>query len=210
MHKHRLFLLAAVLGLAACSPHVPSQVNTGPMRVEKDMMTKTFSAERVDVAQVSAAAQEILSGNGTDPALTIPYMVGQEVTALQMETAYKTAFAAEGISGLSVSLVPVMSAQDADEAVLAWQVLKASAAPGCPRLPGYQGGDDLAEGQRYRFGCEMQASLSRMVADPSDLLGKTTADGGYSRRNGIIIDSYQGGTPQEPMQGFSASGIGGQ
>jgi len=56
----------------------------------------------------------------------------------------------------------------------------------------------------------MQSNISKMINNPSDLLGTQPVTEADSSRNGAIIDPYMTGKPNQPLKGLQASGIGGQ
>jgi pilus biogenesis lipoprotein CpaD len=212
MKAYKLILfagtLSAALMVSACDPTTPSQVNLSKLKVKDQTVTETYSADHVDIAHVKATAHNVLLNGNKDVALTVPYLPGNSAAAARLGAAYQKAFAAQGVTHISVALVVMKDSQDVDKAVVSYKALAAVQPNDCGRIPGYQGTDTLDAVDQYQFGCETQASLGKMVEDPSDLLGKASRQDADSRRNGAIIDPYAVGTPNQPMKGFSASDIG--
>ena len=212
MQIYRLILLVGTLGFAlmasACNVTTPSQVNTTKMKVKDQMVTETLSTDHVDLAHVAATSRNILRNDNEEVAMTIPYLPGGEIRAGDLGAAYKHAFEAQGVTHLSVALVAITDSQYAGKAVVSYQALVAVQPNDCMRIPGYQGTESLDNFDSYQYGCEMQLELSEMIDDPSDLLGKLNPPDANSRRNGAITDPYQAGTPNQPLQGMSASSIG--
>ena len=212
MQAYKLILLAGALSvtlmISACDPTTPSQVNLSKLHVKDQTVTETYSADHVDLAQVNATADKVLRNGNKDVALTIPYPPGGASAAANMGAAYKRAFAAQGATHVSVALVAMTDSQDADKAVVSHQVLAAVQPGDCGRIPGYQGTDTLDSVEQYQFGCEMQAATGKMIADPSDLLGKAPPSEADSRRNGLIVDPYETAIPNKPIGGMSASSVG--
>ena len=212
MQAHKLILLAGTLGIAlmasACDLTTPSQMNTSKLKIKEHVVTETLSADHVDLARVAATAQNVLRNGDKDVTLTIPYLPGGVAKAGDIGAAYKSAFAAQGVTHFSVALVVMTDRQDAEKAVVSYQSQVAMQSGDCVRIPGYQGTEDMDNYGDYQYGCETQAQLGKMVHDPSDLLGKENPPEADSRRNGAIIDPYQAGTPNQPLKGMSASSIG--
>ncbi len=211
MQMNRLILLAGTLGIAlmasACNPVTPSRVTTSQIRVRKQMITKTIDADRVDNNSVGVLSEDILQNGNTDVSLTIPYMRGHYAAAVRLGKAYKRAFAAAGVTHFSVAPVVVGDLQDTRHAVLSYQGLVALPPASCTSLPGQNGGVSLPDSESYRYDCMTQTELSKMIADPSDLLGRQPRTQFDSRRNGQMIDPYMKGTQNKPIQGYNASGL---
>jgi type IV pilus biogenesis protein CpaD/CtpE len=93
---------------------------------------------------------------------------------------------------------------------VSYQALVAQQADECGRIPGYQGTESMDNFDSYQYGCETQATLSQMINDPADLLGRQNPPDANSRRNGANIEPYMLGTPNPPLKGMSASTIGTQ
>lgn len=214
MQKCRQILLGGALAMmfmtSGCDMTTPSQVSINKIRVRDKTFTQTLNADHVDKLQVASAAQDILHSGSSDAALLMPYAEGGESKAWRIGNAYKKAFEARGITHLTLNVVPMEKGQPVKEAVLSYEGLTALAPADCERMLGYQGGDTLQNADAYRYGCETEANLSKMVANPSDLLGTAPHAKGDSKRNGAIIDSYMTGKPNQQLKGMTASTIGAQ
>ena len=212
MQAYRLVSLAGILGvsllLSACNPTTPSQISTGKMRVREQMVTETLDVRHTETGRVNVIAQNILRNGKGAVTLTVPYTPGGEGDARQKAEAYTSAFAKDGVTNISIALVPVTDPHNADKAVIAYQAMVALPAAGCTRIPGYEGTGSLEDVDHYQFGCESQAMMSKMVVDPTDMLGKAGSQDNDSRRSGSIIDPYKAGTPNQPLKGMQASKIG--
>ena len=218
MQAYRLILLVGTLGVAlavsACNDEsylnltTPSQVNTGKMEVKDQMATETLSADHIDQKGVVTVAQHILRNGNEDVTLTIPYLPDGKAQAGYLGAVYQHAFEEQGLTHSSVNMVPVTDSQYAKNVLVSYKTLVASQPKDCGRIPGYQGTETLEGFGDYRYGCEVNATISKMVDDPADLLGKTNPPEANSRRNGAIIDPYQAGTPNQPIKGMQASTVG--
>lgn len=214
MQTYRLILLVGMLGVllmaSACTPDIttPSDVNISGLKVKDKTVTELYSTDQVDLKHVAATARNVLRNGNKDVTLNIPYLPGGETRARDLGAAYKDAFAAQGVTHVSVALVAMTDSEDAGTAVVSYQALVAQQADGCGRMPGYQGTETMDGFDSYQYGCETQAAFSQMIDDPSDLLGNQNPPEANSRRDGAIIEPYMAGTPNAPLKGMSASSIG--
>lgn len=213
MQLHRLFFLAgalgAVLALSACEASVPSRVQAGKMRVKEQIVTETLDMAHPDAERLDTIAKNILNNGRGEVSLTIPYLKGDIPAAGRKGAMYIEEFGKRGVKiwGGSISLTLVPDKKYANKAVLVYPAMVALPAKGCKRIPGYQGADTLDTAQAYDFGCEHQAVLSKMIADPSDLLGRDDAgQDGDSARNAVVIEAHKTGKPNGPMGGYSVGG----
>lgn len=214
MQAYRLVSFLGAVGMAlalsACDVSTPSQVQTGKIRVGERVVTETLDAAKVDPLRVKIVSSDIQRNGRGAVTITVPYLEGGEAAARKQGAAYRKAFEGQGVKKVALALVPVTDDRVAGQVVVDYRAVVAAPAEKCTRIPGYVGADNLEEAVNYRFGCEMQALTTKMVADPTDLLGKESAQGGSSRRSGAIIEGYQSGTPQQPLDGMNASQVGNQ
>jgi type IV pilus biogenesis protein CpaD/CtpE len=200
--------LAAGLFLGACDASVPSKVNVTSITVQEQMVTAELDAGKPDPARVHVVAEDILKRARGPVNMTVPYLPGGEKLAEKQAAAYTKAFAKEGIKDIHVVTVAVADVQYTRKVVIDFRALAALPPEGCQRIPGYMGAENSADEERYRYGCEHDTILSKMVADPSDLLGKSGSQDGDSRRAGPMLERYKTGVKNEPIQGMNASNIG--
>ncbi|MCE9508442.1 MAG: CpaD family pilus assembly protein [Alphaproteobacteria bacterium] len=217
MQAHRLISLAgalvAGLALSACDVTTPSQMMTQKIRIKDHIVTQTLDAGRIDPARLNVIADDFTQkASNRKMALTVSYLAGdakREGVARKQGNAYKKAFEQRGVAGISVATVPLADKQYAGKVVVTYKVQAALAPKDCKNIPGYQGADDLDAADQYQFGCNMKTAVSRMIADPSDLLGKGGTQDNDSRRSGAVVETYKSGKPNQPMKGFQASQVGG-
>ena len=212
MRAYRLISFAGLLGmmlsLAACDASTPSLVYTGKLRVREQMVVETLAADKLDSARVREISKNILKRGRSDVTITVPYATGGEPAAKKQGDSYKQAFEKQGVTHVSTVLVPVADSRDADEVIVGYEAVEAVSGNGCNRIPGYQGAENIEAVDQYRLGCETQAVLAKMVADPTDLLGKSSTHDGDSRRSSALMDPYMSGTANKPLEGMKASDIG--
>ena len=214
MQAYKLILLLGTLGfaltLSACDVTTPSDINTSKLKIKDQIVAETLSASQVDLKSVAAIAPKVLRNGNRELTLTVPYLPGGEAWARDLGEAYGNAFVKQGVRHVSVALLAMTDPQDTKKIVATYQALVAKQAEDCSRIPGYQGPVGMDNYNGYQYGCETQGQLARMIADPTDLLGKKAPSEADSRRNGAIIEPYMAGTPNQPLQGMSASSIGAQ
>jgi type IV pilus biogenesis protein CpaD/CtpE len=212
MRIHRLIVLGGALGImlmaSACDLTTPSQVNTAKIKVKDKTITEVYSVDHVDLKHVAATARIVLRNGNKEVTMTVPYLPGGGGRAGDLAEAYKAAFAAQGVTHFSAELVAMTDSQDTDKAVVSYETQVAEQPESCSRIPGFAGADSMDDYNDYQYGCETETNLSRMIDDPTDLLGKANPPEANSRRNGPITDPYQSGTPNSPMKGMQASSIG--
>ena len=204
-------ILSVALVLSACDASVPSQVQTGKIELKEQVVTKMLDSTQIDPARIDILADHVKRNRKGDVTLTVSWLSGdasRERTAKKHGNVYKRALEKRGVSGIHVVTVPVMDERYINKIVMVYRSLVAQPPDNCLRLTGYQGAENLDALEKYQFGCEMQMAVSRMIVEPSDLLGKDGAQDNDSRRAGVSVENYKAGTPNKPMQGFQASSIG--
>ena len=217
MQAYRLFSLAGILSaalvLSACDASVPSQVQTGKIELKEQIVTEMLDSTHIDPARVDVLANHIKRNGKGSITMTVSWLSGdvsRASTAERQGKAYKKALEKRGVSGIHVVTVPVMDERYVNKIIVVYQSLVALSSDGCLRLTGYQGAENLEALEKYQFGCETQMAISRMIVEPSDLMGKDGAQDSGSRRASASVENYKAGTPNKPMQGFQASSIGNQ
>ena len=212
MRVFRFLSLASVFfALTACNPVTPSQMSVEKIRIKEDVVVEMLDAGRVDAQRVNAIADQFVKTGKGKITLTVSYVPGRqtEEAANRYGNAYRQAFKKRGVADVAVVTVPVADAQYAEKIVTTYKAVVAVPPEGCRRIPGYQGTESLNDGaEQYQFGCEIKANISKMIADPSDLLGRAGSQDGDSRRSGAVVESFKAGTPNQKMQGMQASGVG--
>ena len=190
----------------------PSLVSVSDIRINETMATATLDAEQVDTTQVNIVADSYLRRGRGQLTMTMPYVAGnrqKEADRKKRAGQFAEAFRQYGVTGLTVDYVEVDTPEQARYAVISYPALEALPPEGCGRLPGYQGAETLKDIDNYRIGCEMKAAMSAQISNPSDLMGTAGTPNGYSSREGVVVNGYMTGTPNEPIEGYSASAVGG-
>lgn len=205
-------LLLAALPVGACSMYTPTQVKTGEIVVADVMTTHTLSAERFDATDVNIMAQDYQHNGRSRPRLVVPYLKkhgsANRLAAMRLGQQYKNAFAQYGLTDMTVDYTETADREAARHAVLAYTSVVAEAPRNCRRLPGAQGTASLEQIEGYQIGCETRTMLSKMVANPEDLMGNAGSPDGVSRRQGPVTEGYMSGRSNPPLTGLNASTTG--
>ncbi|MFN7114799.1 MAG: CpaD family pilus assembly lipoprotein [Alphaproteobacteria bacterium] len=214
IHRMFRFFCAAglTLGLAACDMSVPSQIETGHMRLSEETRSVALPAAKPDIATARRIAADFRDNGRGDMHLVMPYRSGDplhETQARRLGKEWQSALAKGGAQGVKVEYVGMTDAALLERAVVSYTVLAALPPVGCgQRLTGYQGGDTLEDLHKYRIGCETRTAFSKMIVNPEDLKGRDGSEPGDSRRQGTVSERYMSGEGMERLETTSASGIG--
>lgn len=206
-------LSAAVLtlGLAACDVTMPSQVETGHMRLSEQTRSVALDAAQPNDEAARRVAKDFRQNGRGEQRLVVPYKGGdplQETQARRQGKEWQAALARNGMPGVEAEYVAVSDTTLLGRAVLSYNVLAAQPPEPCvQRLTGYQGADTLEDLHSYRIGCETKTALSKMIVNPEDLQGRDGSEPGDGRRQGTVVERYMSGEGMEPLDGQAASNI---
>lgn len=205
-------LLVAALPVGACSMYTPTQVQTGEIVVADVMTTHILSAEKFDATDVNIMAQDYKHNGRSRARLVVPYLkkhrAANRAAAMRLGQQYKNAFAQYGIADMTVDYTETTDREAARHAVLAYTSTVAQAPRNCTRMPGVQGTESLKQLENYSIGCETRTMLSKMIANPEDLMGNAGSPDGVSRRQGVVTEGYMSGRSNPPLTGLNASTTG--
>jgi type IV pilus biogenesis protein CpaD/CtpE len=207
-----IIALAGALAVSACDVTTPSTLETGSIRVQEDMKTAQLDARRVDKAKIAILADDYRINGRGGARLVMPYLSGhplEEVSARTRGRAYQDALSGKGIAPVTVDYIAVDDPKLADAAVLSYKAQVALPPEGCRSLTGHDGGDTMEGLRHYRMGCETQTAISKMIVQPSDLQGRGGLGDTPARREGAVVEDYTAGKKNAPLQGMSASSVGG-
>ncbi len=103
-----------------------------------------------------------------------------------------------------VSTLPVNLQGDVSHTYVYYESVDARPPPDCGTLfDGVRNTGDTPE--NYGFGCTIESAVSRQVARPADLAGRTAMDPGDARRQDVIVDTYRSGTPNTTLPTASSN-----
>lgn len=206
-----LSVAVLTLGLAACDVTMPSQVETGHMRLSEETRSVAVDVAKPSDDAARRLAKDFRQNGRGEQRLVVPYKGGdplQETQARRQGKEWQAALARNGMPGVEAEYVAVSDTTLLDRAVLSYNVLSALPPEPCvQRLTGYQGADTLEDMHSYRMGCETKTALSKMIVNPEDLKGRDGTEPGDGRRQGTVVERYMGGEGMEPLDGQTASNV---
>lgn len=201
-----------VVSLAACDMTVPSQLETGQIRLDEQVKTVQLDAARVDTKAVRAVMADFRQNGRGQMAVVMAYQSGNPLHETEVRrngAAWQRALTQQSGKPVQVNYVAVEDKALTEKAVLSYAALTALPPEGCRPLTGYRGGDSLEGMQNYRFGCETRTAISRMIVNPDDLKGREGLPSDDARRQGNVAERYMSGEPLPPLETTTASSIGG-
>ena len=216
MHMKKITSCLSVLGLCltvtACDVSVPSQLETRKIQIKEKLQTIVVHKTQLTGGRISVIARDYhKAGQGTMH-LLVPY--AEKVSGAQKEadkelSKYRNAFDKLKVRDLETETVAMMDMTHVNDVIISYQRLSASAPAGCGRLPGHDGAVKKEMVHEYTIGCETNAQISNMIAHPSDLIGHRGTEKAGAQRLGTVIQPYEAGTRNEPLESIQASDIGG-
>lgn len=204
-------VFAAALLLGGCDITTPSQVKTGQVRITEQMQTVVLNARHVDGAAVNSIADDYDRNGRGQVMMVVTYLQGNplnELEAKKQAGAYKAALAKRDVNDVKIDYVGVTDKSQNGQAIVSYLAMTALPPSNCGPITGYQGADQLTDVHDYAFGCETKTALSKMISRPDDLRGRAGTPDDDAKRQGAMVEKYRTGTPNEPMEGVSASEIG--
>lgn len=218
----RLVLLLLLQFVAVgCSKHYgldKSKMIEKRAEVHQSLFAKRFKADEIDNDAIGELAKHYRRhGEG---ALNVLVTYKPEKNANKAYEASKKGsnivkrIRAHGIETVNLDVARVEKEEklDAFETLIHYKQLHAKGPSDCKPMsvltnakPAYNREDV----RNYKLGCTIETMLARQVIRPGDLLGKSpisrTLHSG--RRAGNIINRYEKGEPNEPLEGATASDI---
>ena len=140
--------------------------------------------------------------------VTVSYSPASPVNTQTKAMAAAAHFAAllqrAGVSTVNAMAVPATGPEEVSQTTIHYKTLAARAADGCKIMGGLDG-TPTTTNLDYPMGCAIQAQVARQVANPQDLAGRDGLDEGSGRRQANIVEVYQKGAPNPPMQNTQSS-----
>lgn len=206
-----MMMLGLSLTLGACDVSTPSQITTKEIRLEKKSQSAEIPAAKVDMAVTESIAIDYKKRGDGPLEIVMPYLAGQpmsELDARKQAESYKMAFAKYGVPNAAIALAPVDQPSQLKTGGVHYPVLAALGPEGCRAMTGLEGAETLYDVKNYQMGCEVKDAMTQMIADPSDLRGKTGSSEASSRRLGTAVENYMAGKKNEKLDGMNASTVG--
>lgn len=204
--------------LAACSNIEKSNLAAERAEVHESSFERGFETGEISDKDISNIAHHYRR-YGKGPAfVTVTYpseeQGEQSFTASQSGAETARRLREQGLEHVNMDVLPHDTEGDAKSlTVISYKQLHATGPSGCRTSQGYRTGNptsDREKTKKYKLGCNIETMLARQVTRPGDLLGEDYPHGTKpsGRRAANIINRYESGEPNEPLEGFTASDVG--
>jgi len=203
--------VALSLSVTACDLSTPSRLNIGKITVSNKIVSKSFDLSKIDEPMIREMVDDIKTAGEDSATINISYFKGDDSNMqLMMQEAkvVKEKFISFGVHNVSVVSIPVDEQRNIGKLVIYYKTKVAEAPDECTEMVGIKGAGDNTEMEDYSVGCSYKTAVSKMIADPDDLLGYEKASDIESRRVGATVEKYKAGVPNEKINGYSASDYG--
>jgi type IV pilus biogenesis protein CpaD/CtpE len=109
-----------------------------------------------------------------------------------------------GVDILKTGIQPAAAKGSPSMTVIAFNAVTAQMPANCDYMGGLEGKQTDASPD-YHLGCTVEMEMTRQIANPKDMRGRDGLDAGSARRQAYVVDSYQKGTPNQPMQNLQSA-----
>lgn len=198
--QHVLLALAAVsaLSLGGCAKiDMPTTMTEKQIVLESDNHTQTYKVADLKAAQFNEIGEHFRRhGNGQAEVIVSYDPYSKKNTAMKATDHLQritTELGKRGVGNIKGSILAADYSGDAPEMIIGYSSVSAQPPEDCRLMPG-------AETMRaeldfdYKLGCSIRTMVSRQVARPADLAGRSPdSANGDARRAGIIVESYRAG-----------------
>ncbi|MGM0421565.1 MAG: CpaD family pilus assembly lipoprotein [Pseudomonadota bacterium] len=201
----------SALTLGACTMATPTQVSVDRITIDQTVETSVMDRRQITPNVLSRIADDYKKTDETGLRVLVSYpedISGAKAEANVLARKYSHVLKDKGVNNLDVETVPSGHASYDSRVLVSYKGLKAVAPEDCPRITGISGAESVHDVKSYKIGCEHMRSVSKMVSDPKDLLGRSGARDGDARRAGTVVERYRSGEEFEPLDTTSASGLG--
>lgn len=210
--KAAIVILSTVGFIAGCDMTVPSQIRTGKIQLQQGQVTEVVNVNEIDRNRVAILAGDYQRNGEGAISMTVAYPAGDRKQQLAIEkkgNQFKEAFRRHRVNELDINYIAVEDMVYAGRAIISYSSIRAKPPSGCRDMPGMMGAESIETVEGYELGCEIKSSLSKMIADPRDLMGVSGTPEGSSRRQGAAVETYKDGAPNEKIiENMMASDLG--
>ena len=166
------------------------------------LIVREYNRNATGPMKVYLSHPQVVLGKAGQPA-----SVDRKAASLASE--YRRILTEMGVDEVSVDTVAVADRAIAGRVVVSYKEMQAREPENCARLSGLFGAESIHEGKNYQMGCENMRYVSRMVSDPTDLLGKSSTWDADASRAGNIVEQYRTGEPFDNLDVTNASDVDG-
>ncbi len=203
--------VVSMLALGACTMAAPSQLEVDRIEVKQG-----YASDHVRQGDLNDDTWGRIVAdyerNATGPLnVYVSYpaeLKGADTKAARVAKGYGRILTQKGVDDVIVSTVPAYDADLYDRVVVSYREMQARPPEECGVLSGQFGSESLYEGREYDMGCGNMRYISKMVSDPTDLLGKSGTWEADARRAGNVVERYRTGEGFEPLDTSNSSDVG--
>lgn len=207
--KHLALALILSLSLTGCL-YEEGTITENRVQVKEDRIVQEVALADIDNGYVRGVAGHYRKHGDGPVDLTVTYDPHSKTnTAMHASNAASelvSAFKKQGLHDVNANIIPVQSSGEDSVVLLSYTSYTAHAPRGCEKQMAGLNDTDIGHQFDYKMGCSIETVLSKQIARPKDLLGQgqdSTSDG---RRGSNIVERYRTGTPNESLDGETASG----
>ena len=205
-----VFLVLGVSVLSACTMYQEGNLNSNRVRVEQDKFFEDLPAADVDEAYIRGLGRYYTRHGDGPVALSVVYDSGSSsntaMKASHILSRLIKDFRVQGMTELDANILPVRDLGDEARVIVSFTSYTAMAPKDCGVLAGFND-TKIDTDPNYKMGCTVETVFARQISRPKDLIGQAQTDPtSEGRRVSNSVEIYRSGTPNQPLEGESASG----
>ena len=201
----------AALCMSSCEHVVYSEGNLSSSKIElrEDTHFEDVDVHSLSDADIASMVQHYQNNGEGQVALSVTYDPHSSSNTAMHATSHAARLAEKfrknGVSDVKTSIIPVKDSGNVTRALVSFDAYTISAPDDCTTMAGYH--DRVVDvDEDYKFGCTRDTILTKQIANPRDLAGRSeTLDTSDGRRAANVVDRYRSGVPNDELGGESAS-----
>ncbi len=205
--QHVLLALAAIsaLSLGGCAKiDMPSKMTTQKIALESDNHSQTYKVASLNAVQFDEMGDHFRRYGNSQAEVIVSYDPYSKKNTAMKATDHLHRITAElgkrGVSNIKGSILAADYSGDDPEMIIGYSSVSAQPPEGCGMIPG----SDTMRAELdfdYELGCSVQTMVSRQVARPADLAGRSPDSAhGDARRAGVVVEPYRAGRPNPALR----------
>lgn len=201
----RMLTVMSVLGVAACSVEMPTNVTQHRVQVHRDAFALELPSRQLTQDHLEAVVEDYrLNGEGgVDVVIGYDPEAGEQLSAKARDELARVvgAFSAYRIEPLEGAVLPVKDMGHDVTVLISYGRAFANAPKGCEMMPGSDGAT-VSSLPDYKMGCSVEILMAKQAARPGDLAGRTPDMGlNDGMRLGNKLSGYKQGLRPERLYG---------
>jgi type IV pilus biogenesis protein CpaD/CtpE len=205
---YHILIVSSVL-LSACNMYAEGHLTPNRVQVEEQKFVQEIPTADLDHNYIAGVADRYYTQGDGPFDLVVTYDPrSSSNTAMKASSEMarlSKALTTQGVSDINASILPVNGQGEESQSIISFNSYNALAPKDCNVMEGVES-TEVTLDQEYKMGCTVDTVFARQIARPKDLKGQApsmeTSDG---RRSSNIIERYRTGTPNEPLEGETAS-----